>query len=412
MTSNGNTNIDIKSSNEEVAKIEYRYNKCYVKYLKAGTATITTTMGSVFDSFNVEVFEKIPSGFRVYDFAYYGENYATRPSYINNIVCYSDDREALSYEYGYELFDEAGNIDNDYFNNGLLEIDESSFNGDYFDDIYLDTANKKLKINCKQQLLSQSVHTSIAIKSYLMVDGEKCLDDIFTIDVYIIANEIEFIQIELSTNPDFTNKSIYLNIKNVKYTNDLTNEDLISYLTCHRVEEKLGLAGENAVYELFITNKTPEIYMKFRLVYTNGTLYDLNMSNLGEVYKFSVDGKEMNSNSSKLTLSLDNENYLEADPLGEYFVLKVNSNYMTELANDTLNINFSLLGDFIDLNLNADASLKSFKFVYLDMNNVDDVKKLYIENEDGSYSYSYWDKRTESDDVVYDENGNVTEFLG
>jgi len=413
-TSNGNTKIKIDSSDESVAKINFINNRCYVKYLQAGKATITTSLGPVSDSFDIEVFDKIPSNFRVYDFSYYGTNYATRPAYINNLVCYSDEAEALSYEYDYELYDEEGKLDEGNFNSALLEIDKKSLTNSYFDEIILDTNNKKLKLVCKQQALKQSIHTSIAINSYFMVNGEKCLDDSFNIDIYIIANEIEFVQIEVSTNPDFTNNCVCLNIPNVDYSDNLTNEDLISYLTCQRVEENLSISGENAVYNIFITDKTPEIYMKFRLVYTNGTIKDLNMSNMGEVYDLTVDGNKFNSEESYLYLSDDKNNYLEAEPLGEYFVLKLNSEYMTSLENATTIFEFGLLGDLLDINLNSNAQkhLRTFNISYLDLNKISDAKKLYSLNDDGTYSFDYWDNRTISQNVVYDDNGKVIAFLG
>lgn len=411
-TSNGSSNISISSSDESIAKIEYKNNKCFVKYFKAGDVTITTTLGPVSDSFNIEIYERVASGFRVYDYSYYGENYAERPEYVNNIVCYSDENEALAYEYKYELFDEAGNNNADYFNSALLEIDQGSYLGDYFDEIYLDTANKKLRIVSKQQDLSSSLHTSIAVKSYLMIDGQKCLDDIFEIDVYIIANEVEFVQIELSTNPDFTNKSVYLNIDNVKYSDNLSSDELLSYLTCQRVEENLSLAGESSVYNLFITDKTPEIYMKFRIVYTNGVIKELDKSNMGELYNVSIDNTVMSLDQTHVYLTNDKANYLECEPMGEYFVLKLNKDYLESRAQNLSILNFSFLGDLENLALNATAVLKRFTIEYIDLTDVDDIKKLYNQNEDGTYLYSYWDMRTIPDNVVYDDNGNVIEFLG
>ncbi len=410
-TSNGNTSIGISSSDESVAKIEYRDNKCFVKYLKAGEATITTTMGPVSDSFNIEVFEGVPSDFRVYDFSYYGENYATRASYVNNIVCYSDENEALAYEYSYELFDDAGNIDEEFFNSGLLEIDASSFESGYFDSIELDRTNKKLNLVCKQQQLDASVHTSIAVKSYIMVDGKKCLNDIFEIDVYIIANEVEFAQIEVSTNPDFSNNCVYLNIDNVKYSDNLSSNELLSYLTCQRVEENLNLDGENAVFDLFITENVPEIYLKFRLVYTNGTILELNKKNMNELYTVSIDGLTMTGSEAILYLTPDQQNYLECEPMGEYFILKMTTDYLNLQAEKTSVLEFSFLGDLVDLELNANEALRKFNISYLDLTNIDDVKKMYQKNSDGTYKFAYWDKRTQPANVVYDENGNVVEFI-
>ena len=255
------------------------------------------------------------------------------------------------------------------------------------------------------------MHTSIAIKSFLIIDGKKCLDDIFDIDVYIIANEVEFVQIELSTNPDFTNKSIYLNINKVDYSENLSNKDLLSYLTCQRVEENLNISNENAVYNVFITEKTPEIYMKFRLVYTNGTIKNLDKSNLGELYNLSIDNKTFDANSNYLYLTDDKLNYLECEPMGEYFVLKLNKNYLSTLYANSSVFKFDFLGDLQNLNLNANNNLKKFNFAYLDLNNKQDVKKLYVENEDGTYTYSYWDERTIPEKVEY-ENGKVIGFLG
>ena len=34
------------------------------------------------------------------------------------------------------------------------------------------------------------------------------------------------------------------------------------------------------------------------------------------------------------------------------------------------------------------------------------------QNEDGTYSYNYWDNRTIYSEVVYDINGNIIEFIG
>lgn len=410
-TSNGSSNVNIYSSDMSVADIEYKNNKCYVRYKKAGEVEIITSLGGVRDSFTLSVFDKIPSGFRVYDLSYYGENYAKRENYANNLVCYSDENTALEYYYGYELFDEAGNVDNEFFNSGRLEIDENSLADGYFDEVSLDTANKRLKIVCKQQNLAQSTHTSIAVKSYYMLDGKKYLDDIFEIGVYIIANEIEFFQVELSTNPDFTDKIVCLNINDVKYSDNLSNDELISYLTSQRVEEKLNENGEKATYNIYITKKTSEIYMKFRLVYTNGTTLELNKSNLGEYYKFWIDNKQFATDSSRLNLTEDGINYIECEPKGEYFVLNITDDYVSSIGSRKSIIKFQLLGDFSGLSLNSNNNLKLFELKYLNLDNKIDAKKLYSQNADGSYSYSYWDKRTICDNVVYDENGNVVEFL-
>lgn len=410
-TSNGSSNVNIYSSDKSVADIEYKNNKCYVRYKKAGEVDIITSLGDVSDSFKLSIFDKIPSGFKVYDLSYYGENYAKREDYANNLVCYSDENSALEYYYGYELFDEAGNVDTEFFNSGRLEIDQNSLSDGYFDEVSLDTANKRLKIVCKQQNLTQSIHTSIAVKSYYMLDGNKYLDDIFEVGVYIIANEIEFFQVELSTNPDFTDKTVFLNIDNVKYSDSLSNDDLISYLTSQRVEEKLVSSGEKATYNVYITEKTSKIYLKFRLVYTNGSILELNKSNFETCYKFSVDGKQFSMATGRLNLTSDETNYIECDPKGEYFVINITDEYVASFGNKKSKLKFELFGDYSALNLNSDANLKLFSFQYLNLENINDVKKLYTQNDDGSYSYSYWDKRTICDKVVYDENGNVVEFL-
>ncbi len=413
-TSNGTTDVSITSSNKEVADVEFRNNRCYVNYKKSGEATITATIGPISDSFTLHVLEGIPNDFRVYDFDYYGENYATREDYINKLYCYSDVDKELSYEYSYELFDAVGTVDENYFNNGSLEVDKSSFNGDYFKDISIDKNNQKLNIVCNKLELAASVHTSIGINSYMMIDGQKYLNKVFNVDVQIIANEVEFAQVEVSTSPEFSDNCVYLNIDNVKYSNNLSSSELKSYLTCQRVEENLKTDGESAVFDMFISNKTPQIYVKFRLVYTNGTVLDLNRSNLGSLYEFSFDGKKFDENQNYLYLTEDKNNYIECEPMGEYFVIKLSSDYVKSLANKASKLEFYFLGELEDLSLNKaeNITLRTFNFNYLDIENASDMQKLYVQNQDGTYSYNYWDKRTIPDNVVYDENGNVVEFVG
>ena len=67
-TSNKSKKVTITSSDTSVAKIVYRNNRCYVNYLKAGTATISSELGGVVDSFTLEVFNQSAKYFNVYDY--------------------------------------------------------------------------------------------------------------------------------------------------------------------------------------------------------------------------------------------------------------------------------------------------------------------------------------------------------
>ena len=59
ITSNNTREAVVVSSDPSVAKVVFKDERCYINYLKAGKATITTDVGGVRDSFTIEVFDQV-----------------------------------------------------------------------------------------------------------------------------------------------------------------------------------------------------------------------------------------------------------------------------------------------------------------------------------------------------------------
>lgn len=384
-TSTNTKNVSIYSSDTTIAKIEYQGGKCYVRYLKAGTAIITSEIGGVTDTFKLEVFDQVAEDFSVYDNFYYGD-YAKY--YSNKIIGYSD---GIEYKYDYSVISKAGETADDYVDKDLLRIDESTVDYDLFESVELDPVNQTLNVKCKSGI-AVSKNTSFVVQSYYRTSSDKIsVNKNFIVNVRIVTHDPEFLQIELATTPNFEDAFIFMNtsvISSELLTEEVLKQDdelIDEYLAYKKAESYLEANEENPVYKLLFTDKVKKIYIKFRKIYTNGDVVYLNDLN--------------NSGDNAFSVVCKDQTKIKVAPTGDFYELSIDKNYFD--TNGKFTINFSL--DNFDL-----QHLFEIEYASLTQNNID----LFYDFDEttGIYSYKYWDARSYFNNEVYDENGNVVGF--
>ena len=385
-------NIQVVSSDPSVAKVVYQSGRCYVNYLKAGTAIISTSYGGVSDSFVVEVYDQVAEDFSVYDYEYYGDYASYFP---NKIVGYSD---SISYAYDYKAFSAAGDeASSETLNNDLLRIDTSRLNKDVFEDVHIDGKNKKLVVTCKSNIAS-NVDEQIVIQSFTYSDdGEVKIENNYVVNVHIVTYTPEFLQIVMARTPDFEDGYVFMNT-DVISVSDLTEENILNnpdildeYLSYKKAENNLVEHDEHEVYQTLFSEKVSKIYLKFRKVYTNGDMVYLNPLETSDMYQITC------SDESKLKIA----------PTKDFYVLTIDETYFE--TNSSFNINLTL--NVASQKHTFDLS-HEFKFEFAELSK-DNVELFYdFDETTGVYTYSYWDVRTRFDNEVYDTNGNVIGFLG
>ena len=376
----------ISSSNPDVAKITYQDGKCYVNYLMAGEAVITTEYGGVSDSFKVKVFDQIAEEFSVYDYKYYGDYASYFP---NKIIGYSD---GITYAYDYKAFSASGKDAGDVLNNDLLRIDTSKLNTSVFENVYIDSANKQLVVKCKSGLTS-NIDEQIVIQSYYYsASGESKVANNYVVNVHIVAYTPEFLQIVLATTPDFEDGFVFMNTSIID-DSDLTEENIIAdpdilddYLSYKKAENYLANQNEKAVYQTLFTDKVSKIYLKFRKVYTNGDIVYLDPTN---------------EEKNPFELTMD-ENYCVLQPTKDFYKLTLTEDYF--ISDDTVfNIGLKL----------SDYDLKhTFKFEFAKLIKENLFKFYDFDEETGVYTYSYWDVRTHYNDEITNKDGQIVGIAG
>ena len=386
-TSNKSKNVSIKSSNTDVAKIVFKNNKCYVNYLKAGRATITSEIGGVQDSFNLEVYNQSANEFNVYDYKYYGEYAKYFP---NEIICYSDMTE---YAYDYKAYSASGESAGDVLNNDLLRIDEATLTQKYaniFESVRIDAENHTLNVKCKSNLTTTQ-NAVIPVQSYYYDDDgviRETTDGNFEIKVKVVTYVPEFLQMELATTPDFEDNYIFMDttvIDDSHLTEEVIKNDrtiLDEYLAYQKAEKNLVSLNEKAVYQTLFTDKVTKIYVKFRKVYTNGDIVYLDPTAEGNPF----------------SLVTDNSHFSIA-PTQDFYVISLTKDYFE--TNTSFNITLTL-GDY-DLAHTFKFEFASYTKANIDLfYDYDEVLKIY--------TYDYWDLRARYDNEIYDADGNVVGF--
>lgn len=374
-TSNETRNVSLSSSDTSVARVVIRGSKCYVYYYKAGEANITVSIGSVQDSFKLTVYNQVADDFKVYDYGYYGK-FATNDNYVNRVVAYAD---GDSYSYDYSVKAKSGE-GYDLVNNDLLRIDTTSIDSDILSEVSLDATNQKLILKCNEEVKS-NIDSRIIIQSYYYSDdGNVQVTGSYKVNVRVFAYTPEFLQIVLSTTPDFEDEIVFMD---TEYMADKSDEDILdnidNYVKFQKAERYLAENGETPVYHTYFTEKVSKLYIKFRMVYTNGIVEELGQDDFSRM---------VFTNSSCLTLS----------PNKEYYVMNVSS---SDFVSGRFNIELSLKG--YDLS-------HTFTFEYFSLSEAN-WEKFYNKNPNtGIYTYKYWDERTRYDNEIYDRNGNIIDI--
>ncbi len=383
-TSTQSKEVEVTSSNPEVAKVIFEHNLCYINYLKAGTATIKASLGGVEDSITVVVNSQDAYDFTVYDHTYYGD-YANY--FKNKIRCYSD---SIAYEYDYEAFSASGENAGDKLNNDLFIID---YNKQIFEKVYIDGINKKLVVQCKSGLTSNRTEL-INIQSYTQ-DSEINPSKNFGVEVDIVTYTPEFLQVVLSKTPDFDEGFVFMDTIVVS-DDDLTaekieqNPDVLnSYLLYQKSESNLLANSEKSVYNTYFTDKVSKLYLKFRKVYTNGDIVYLNPLETKEQYN----------------LRVSDESLIDVSTTKDYYILQLDQSYFGTNQTFDISIDLQVLDTKYFYNLSH-----TFKFEFANLSD-ENIPLFYDYNsERGIYTYKYWDMRTYYNNEVYDSFGNVVGF--
>ena len=377
--------VEIVSSNPSVARIIYKNNKCYVNYISAGEATITSSHGGVSDSFDIYVYDQVSTDFGVYDYRYYGEYASYFP---NHIIGYSD---SITYKYDYLAFSASGAGAGDLLNNSLLRIDETKINTDVFENVSIDEVNKQLVLTCKSGLVA-NVDEQIAVQSYTYnAEGVVSVTNNFVVNVHIVAYTPEFLQVVVSKSPNFEDGYVYMSTEIID-DSELTEERILAdkkilddYLSYKKAENNLSATNEFATYDLMFTDKVNTLYLKFRKVYTNGDIVYLNGINEGFAFELTAD-----------------TSYLKIQPTRDYYKLVLEKDYF---VNDDTTFNIGI--ELLDYDLEFE-----FKIGFAELNAANLSKFYDIDAETGFYTYKYWDPRTRYNNEIFDEEGNVIAIAG
>lgn len=375
-TTTSTDGLKITSSDPSIAKIVYKSGKCYVQYLKEGFVTITSEFYGVTDKFDIQIYDQVPSEFNVYDYEYYGD-YAELSSNTNRIVSYADEVE---YRYGFFINNSSQNGDNSSVDSNLIEVDESCLNFDNFEYAKIDPETNELVIKCKTQdtTLTDNIDDLIILQSFFYdEDGKKVGGNTYKVYVHIELYIPQFLQVEVSSTPNFKESVVYTHYEKEQdfkqtHTPDEINEhpDLLNdYLRAEKEENFLEKNDENLTHNVFFTKRVKEVYLRFRMVYSNGDIVYLNDENS--------------------TISMTNETYCVLGPSGDYYIMTLES------------------GTFdITVDLKGYETKHTFTFKY--SNNYNDFYSL--DKETGIYTFNYWDKRAKFSNAIPDENGNIVGF--
>ena len=389
------SSVEITSSDTSIAKIVYKDGGCFVQFLREGLVTITSEFYGVTDSFTIQIYDQLPSNFNVYDYAYYGDYAELFP---NRLIAYADDVE---YRYDYLLNNVSNTGSNANINGDLIRIDRENLKEDIFSNVYIDSATNELVVKCKkpETVQKDNLDSTIILQSfYYSENNEIVIENNYEVKVHVVRYIPEFLQIEISSNPDFDEKIVFTNtvkkdtssviteemMLNPSLITEDVEEELDGCLKAEKAEKYLAENGEKATYKAYFTDNVGKLYVRLRMVYTNGDI----------VYLKHNDNALITFNGSETSP------YCNMDPTNKYYILSLDDTYFN-VDGKKFNIGISVLGF---------AFTHTFEFEYRTQTNVNILDFYSLDTETGIYTYKYWDKRAKFGNEIYNKDGKVVAF--
>lgn len=367
---------------------------CFVEYLKEGLVTITSNYHGVQDSFTIQIYDQMPSEFVVYDDEYFGE-YATL--FENELISYADDQE---YRYEYFLNNISNTGNNDNIDGDLIRVDKENLNTDVFSDVYVDSATNELVIKCKkpETLQRDNIDSTIILQSfYYNGDNEVVIENSYEVKVHVVRYIPEFLQIEVSSTPDFDEKVVFTDTvredssliitdamkQNPDLITQTVRDELDDCLSAEKAENYLSDNGEKSTYKTYFTDNVEKLYIRLRMVYSNGDIVYLDHG----------------QNATILINGYETSEFCKKDPTDDYYIMTLNDSNYFDVDGKTFNISISLIG-FVK------AHVFEFEYKTQTIGN----EENFYELNDGVYNFTYWDERAKFANEIYDKEGNVVGF--
>ena len=388
--------VNITSSDKDIAKIVYKDNKCYVQFLKEGLVTITSEFHGVKDSFTIQIYDQMPSEFTVYDYDYYGDYAELFP---NRLISYADNEE---YRYDYFLNNVSNTGSNANIDGDLIRIDQEHLSSDVFEKVYIDSATNELVVKCKkpETVQKDNIDSTIILQSfYYTAENEVIIENNYEVKVHIVRYIPEFLQLEISATPDFEEKVVLTNTERKDISTVITEEmmlnpsliteevekDLDECLMAEKAENYLKAKGEKSTYKAYFTNNIEKLYVRVRMVYTNGDVVYLH-----------------NGVNSTITLNgSSTSEFCVKDPTDDYYIMNLNdSNYFTA---DGMKFQ-------IGISVTGFVFSHTFNFEYKTQTVANKDLFYKFDSETGIYTYNYWDIRAKFDNEIYNKEGQVVGF--
>jgi len=388
--------VEITSSNTDIAKIVYKDGGCFVQFLREGFVTITSDFHGVKDSFSVQIYDQLPSNFNVYDYDYYGDYAELFP---NRLITYADDTE---YRYDYFLNNVSNTGSNANINGDLIRIDRDNLKEDVFSNVYIDSVTNELVVKCKkpEDLQKDNLDSTIILQSFYYSDNDEIvIENNYEVKVHVVRYIPEFLQLEVSSNPDFSEKIVFTNtikkdistiitedmMLNPELITDEVEKELDNCLKAEKAENYLNNNGERSTYKAFFTDNVEKLYVRIRMVYTNGDVVYLK-----------------HNNNALITFNgLESSPYCVMDPTKDYYIMTLSDSTYFDAPGKKFNIGISLIGF---------SFTHTFEFEYKARTNANVLDFYDLDSETGIYTFKYWDNRAKFGNEVYNKDGKVVAF--
>ena len=362
-----NGGYSLYSTNPSVANVVWYEDGYYVEYYNSGHAVIVAqsrVVANLRDSFNVNVYENYFFDVKFADSTV--EDGKTIDVYADN----------LDYTYKFNLIGMAEDLEQ---NSRMFKVVETS-NPNLFNKAEVNSETNSLELSVKSRIDGNVVKSSneyIVLQSYIRdANGNLVVQDNYIVKVNIICNTVEDIQLEFCDEFDFDTEKTYIfsMLADADYASSLINpedEVLIRKVYC----------GENIPY----------LYFKVRLVYANRSVTYITKDCI-------IDGFSNNAGSAEKQATDDSMS--ASDYVNIFNLYSYNQD----------RISFNVKYAASDLT-NYESVATRFMFVILKSDL--DISQLYkYDDENKTYTFSYFDNRLKRFDTITDKNGNIIRFEG